>query len=67
MGWSLAEDRKLRHTNGSNITLLSGTWQAPGEINPILPESISAVEQVHLIRQGIHFAREIQQNHSPRR
>ncbi len=67
MGWSLAEERKLRHSNGAHITLLSGTWQIPGEINPQLPESISAVEQAQLIQQGIYFAREVQQSHSPRR
>ena len=58
MSWSLFDGSHLRHTNGSLITLVSGTWQEPLEINPQIPDSITAVDQAHLIRQGLIFARQ---------
>ncbi len=65
MGWIMSEARKLRHTNGAKLTLISGTWQTPGEIYPKLPESITADEQARLIRQGIGFARQAVRSNSP--
>jgi len=58
MGWSLLDNCNLCHSNGAKIRLVSGTWTQPEEINPKIPESINAVEQAQLIRQGIVFARE---------
>ena len=62
MGWSLFEGGSLQHTNGSQITLVSGTWQNPLEINPKMPDCLNAVEQAKLIRQGLIYARQQSQN-----
>lgn len=60
MGWTLPESCMLRHTNGAQITLVSGTWQKPVEIYPKMPECLNADDQARLILQGIGYARQSQ-------
>lgn len=57
MSWSIFDNTYLSHTNGTQIKLVCGTWLEPVEINPRIPDSIDAVEQTNLIKQGLLFAR----------
>ena len=55
--WTYTKENELVHESGFRLELLSGTWIAPSELNPVTVEEHSPVITASLIREGLNFAK----------
>ncbi len=56
MDWHFVSDKAVQHKSGFRVELLSGSWDVPEGVNPIIPTEMRYSKISCLIRQGIEFA-----------
>ena len=55
--WTFVKHEELKHIDGHTLLLVSGSWQYPLEVTPVIKTEMAAVETSRLIRSGMNFAR----------
>lgn len=55
--WEFIKHEELKHIDGHTLLLVSGSWQYPLEVTPVIVTEMPAVETSRLIRSGMNFAR----------
>lgn len=56
MKWTFVNKKMIRHVNGYEISLSSGTWACPLDISPNFPANIDSVLLSRLLREGLNYA-----------